>query len=145
MPHAANTRLQRAFTLVEILIVVVILGILAALVVPRFSSAVEESQLETTRHELGKLQRAVEVYQARNGGDAPPNNAATWDLLTSSGEYLKQRPRNALISDAVAGTVIVDGNGPAAGWRSDAGWIYDEATGSVWAVGLDADGNLIPR
>ncbi len=43
---------KRAFTLVEILIVVVILGILAAIVIPQFTSASEEAAANSTHSQL---------------------------------------------------------------------------------------------
>ena len=55
-------QVAHAFTLVEILIVVVILGILAAIVVPSFLGAVDQAAIGTTQSELTKLRRAVEVF-----------------------------------------------------------------------------------
>ena len=55
---------HRAFTLIEILIVVILLGILAALTVPQMSSAASESKATATRRELQQLRLHVELYQA---------------------------------------------------------------------------------
>ena len=60
---------RRAFTLVEILIVVVILGILAAVVVPQFTSAADDANDATVRSQLQTLRSQVELYKAQQGGD----------------------------------------------------------------------------
>ena len=54
--------IRRGFTLVEILIVVVILGILASIVVPQFASATEQAQHVATLDQLNKLRKALALY-----------------------------------------------------------------------------------
>lgn len=138
---------QRAFTLVEILIVVVILGILAAIVVPQFVGAVEESAVTTTKSELEKLRRAVEVFQVRNGHELPAVAAGdgTWgDLIVSSGAYLKEPPANPYVS-GVNAKVIVIGDAPDATYQTAHAWIYNDATGQVWAGGFDSEDQPLPR
>jgi type II secretion system protein G len=62
---------QRGFTLIEILIVVVIIGILATMVVPKFADARREASVSSVRNQLQTLRAQVEVYRAKNGGAAP--------------------------------------------------------------------------
>jgi len=52
-------RQLKAFTLVEILIVVVILGILAAIVVPQFASATSDAQKATVADQVAKMRRLL--------------------------------------------------------------------------------------
>ncbi len=140
-------RVRRAFTLVEILIVVVILGILAAIVVPQFAGATGEAAAGTTNHELEKLRRALDVYQARWSGALPPigEGDGTWGpLVGSGGEYLKAAPRNPYVGGP-NGRVIVIAGEPDSAFQSDYGWIFDQATGRVWAGGFDADDRPLPR
>jgi prepilin-type N-terminal cleavage/methylation domain-containing protein len=70
-----NHRLVRAFTLVEILIVVVILGILAAIVVPQFSGVSEESRRAAFVTELQVFMGAAEYYAAREGQWVPDGSS----------------------------------------------------------------------
>ena len=128
--------MRSAFTLVEILIVVIILGILAALVVPSMVNAADDAAETATYTELGKLRRAVDAYRAREnslpdvtGGDG------TWGGLVSS-EYLKSPPINAWVG-RTNGSVIVLGDTPDGGFQSTHGWIYDPATGQIWAGAHD--------
>ncbi|MAO19616.1 MAG: hypothetical protein CMJ35_15660 [Phycisphaerae bacterium] len=140
-------QIQRAFTLVEILIVVVILGILAAIIVPQFAGAVEDTAVTTTKSELEKLRRAVEVFQVRNGDALPDIEAGdgTWgDLIVSTGAYLKEAPANPYVGGENA-KVITIGDGPDDAFQSAYAWIYDDSTGQVWAAGFDEDDEPLPR
>ncbi len=131
--------IRRGFTLVEILIVVVILGILAAIVVPQYASARREAAEGTVVHELGKLRRAVEVYMVRHDNSLPAveEGDGTWgDLVSSSGEYLKGAPQNPYVG-GVNGSKIVIRETPDDAYQTDYGWIFDESTGQVWAGSFD--------
>jgi general secretion pathway protein G len=78
--HANHlTRLKlRAFTLVELLIVVIILAILAAIIVPQFSSATVDAQETSLDANLAALRSSIELYHAQHGTLSPyPGAAAT--------------------------------------------------------------------
>ena len=59
-------RHQQGFTLIEIMVVVVILGILAAAVVPNIMSRPEQARIEKTKHDIGALESALNIYQLDN-------------------------------------------------------------------------------
>ena len=62
-----NTNIkQRGFTLIEIMVVVVILGILAAAVVPKIMSRPEQARIEKAKHDIGALESALSLYKLDN-------------------------------------------------------------------------------
>lgn len=66
MPMSPRTLVQRGFTLVELLIVVIILAILAAIVIPQFSSATDDTKEAALDANLGGLRNAIELYKAQH-------------------------------------------------------------------------------
>ncbi|MHC4765507.1 MAG: type IV pilin protein, partial [Planctomycetota bacterium] len=55
-------RIRQGFTLIEILIVVVILGILAAIVIPQFTDASQEAAASNLRSQLQTIRSQIELY-----------------------------------------------------------------------------------
>lgn len=138
---------RTAFTLVEILIVVVILGILAAIVVPQFVNARSEAAQGTTFSELQKLRRAVDVYMARHDNVLPDVTAGvgTWgELVAGGGEYLKSAPYNPYVGGTNSRTIVIRGT-PDAAYQTTHGWVFDSTTGTVWAGGFDANDEPLPQ
>ncbi|HNU99475.1 MAG: type II secretion system major pseudopilin GspG [Verrucomicrobia bacterium] len=58
---------QRAFTLIELLLVLVILGILAAIVVPKFSGRTEQARETAARSQLATFGTALDAFEVDNG------------------------------------------------------------------------------
>ena len=61
-------RMKKAFTLIEILIVVVLLGILAAIVIPQFSDASDQAKISAQASDLHTLRGQIQLYRAKTGG-----------------------------------------------------------------------------
>lgn len=135
---------RSAFTLIEILVVVIILGILSAIVVPQFSSASEEAKIESTNVQLQKLRNTLAVYYVRNNSKFPQVTAGlgTWGEVLGEG-YMHVPPNNQYVG--ANGQVITLGVGPDAAFQELYGWIYNPATGDVWAGSYDANDKPLPR
>jgi general secretion pathway protein G len=134
-------RVRRGFTLIEILIVVVILGILAAIVIPQFTDASFEASVSSLQTQLQTVRSQIELYNVQNpatpydaagfgddGAGAQEGNIANfWNALVQ-GDYLQTAPRNPLQN----GSSTV-----AAAAAGGVGWVWDDF-GSAWALNLYA-------
>ena len=60
-------RLTRGFTLIEIMVVVVIMGILAALVVPKLMGRTDEARIMAARQDIATLMQSLKLYKLDNG------------------------------------------------------------------------------
>jgi general secretion pathway protein G len=70
-------RLQAGFTLVELLIVVIILGVLAAIVIPQFSSSTTDAKEASLDSNLATLRNSIELYKIQHTGNIYPGAVAT--------------------------------------------------------------------
>jgi len=134
-------RTLRGFTLVEILIVVVILGILAAIVTPQFANATEQAQKTAMADQIAKIRRSIAIYTIRNDSLKPNITAGvgTWGALIAPGSpYMRQAPVNSWVNGPNSKTIII-GTAADASFLTTHGWIYDPATGNLWAAGFDAN------
>ena len=98
-----RTNLRKGFTLIEILIVVVILGILAAVVIPQFTNAADDASVSSARTQLQTMRSQIELYRAQNGAYPSSNgsNAGSdqdsngsqdqWDDMIAEG-YMRSSP-----------------------------------------------------
>ena len=115
---------RKAFTLIEILIVVVILGILAAVVIPQFTNAADEANNAGVRTQLQTLRSQIELYRAENGED--PDLASTgWSDMINGG-YLPGPPKNPITGSSTFGSGATDG------WRFGA---YTIDGSNNWSAG----------
>lgn len=75
------------FTLIELIIVLAILGMLAALAIPQFTTVLDNSGLKTDQANLAVVQTALEVYKADNNGKPPtltPGEGDGFDRLVTA-------------------------------------------------------------
>lgn len=61
-----NTKDQRGFTLIEIMVVVVIMGILAALVVPKLMGRADDARIAAAKQDISTMMQALKLYKLDN-------------------------------------------------------------------------------
>lgn len=133
-----RSRSPRGFTLVEILIVVVILGILASIVIPQFTNASESAKASSITSQLRTIRGQLQLYQVQHNGSYPTlaQLQASWGVMTSKthvdgtinasgayGPYLQQPPKNPIENSSTVAAAAAAG----------VGWVYDASTGNIRA------------
>jgi len=132
--RSASRTGRPGFTLVELMIVVVILGILAAVVIPQISEATTATQLSSLRENLAIIRKQISLYRLQHGDypdigsfaaqmtqrtdrDGTPNSSGAY------GPYLVSIPVNPFTMGGSGNDVSSDPAG------IDKAWYYEEATG----------------
>jgi len=152
-------RASRGFTLIEILIVVIILGILAAIVIPQFSNASTSAKTSAVLSTAQSLRQQVALYKLQHNDKLPDGSTSAkfWTAMTTQtdstgtayaagapdgpfGPYMQSIPANSLNQS----TVVFDSAQTFPGAVGTAcGWVYDYTggTGRVW--GTDSTGKTL--
>lgn len=84
---------RRAFSFVEIIIVVAILGILGAMVIPRFNNQSDLARVNATVKDFRTFETAINVYAMKNNGSMPTSNS---ELQSEVEEYLPAGSTSAI-------------------------------------------------
>ncbi|MDB5322274.1 MAG: putative fimbrial protein [Phycisphaerales bacterium] len=144
-----NQRNRSGFTLVEILIVVIILGILAAIVIPKFTNASSEAKRNTLTSTLHSLRSQIELYMLQHGDKPPVLTGTDWTPLTdqitvgaqTTGPYIMTSPTNPVNGQSGILAVTSDQIGGAAVGAANIGFVYNSKNGKVW--GTNTAGNKV--
>jgi general secretion pathway protein G len=139
-------RSVRGFTLVEILIVVIILGILAAIVIPQFTNASNDARQNSVASTLQTMRSQIELFKIQHS-DTPPVAAGMWSIMTGKssttdiqtpaatgvfGPYLQQAPINPANGASAVGAAAAAG----------VGWVYTtNATGGYTLEAVNTTGS----
>jgi general secretion pathway protein G len=135
---------KSGFTLIEILIVVVILGILAAIVIPQFTDASTEAKTSSLCSDLQTMRSQIELYKVQHNDALPGGGGATFtEALTGYtdidgdvqaaagagvyGPYLQKIPTNQFVDSNGIDMTGTPGN------DSGSGWDFNTTTGAFYA------------
>ncbi|HUU45796.1 MAG TPA: prepilin-type N-terminal cleavage/methylation domain-containing protein [Acidobacteriota bacterium] len=127
-------RSNKGFTLIELMIVVVIIGILAALAIPRFMASTTKSKQSEAKQLLKQvyvMERAYRQEYDTYWGNGVTSDAANPNNFSRIGVQVMTTARYsyAIVSDATTFTVTATGN------------LDDDATIDTWTI--DHNGNLL--
>jgi prepilin-type N-terminal cleavage/methylation domain-containing protein len=151
------TKKQKGFTLVELMIVVAIIGVLAAVAIPKFADMLEKSKEGATKGNLSAIKSSISNYYADNQGTYPANlNTATFSIGSemypafmpayietlpavkvtgkhaNNGAHANRGPGQGSLADTSAVTTGTHTNPAFVATSSGKGWKYDPALGHFW-------------
>ena len=150
--HSGNTcgsRLrpstEQGFTLVELLVVMVIIGILAAVAAPKLLSTSKNATDNGTKQTLGVVRNAIEMYAADNSGAFPGADGTQTTFYNNLSPYLRTgAPFPSSLVGAKNNSVRIQTSGQllTADANPTAGWAYDNVSGQFIAnsSALSSDG-----
>lgn len=134
---------SKGFTLIELMIVVAIIGILAAVAIPKFADMLEKAREGATKGNVGAIKSAISIYYGDNMGSWPGS------LDNYFNNYMDKLPPvkvthpgtgAQLAGTNYSHTVIATaaGTAPVIATNTD-GWLYNKLTGDLWVNNSQTD------
>jgi len=88
--NGTRMKSNSGFTLIELILVTVIIGILAGMVVVTFGGRVQESQIRTAKGDIMSLSTAIDLYALDHNDTYPPTLAALTEAVNGRRNYVKE-------------------------------------------------------
>jgi general secretion pathway protein G len=120
----ARTR-RSGFTLIELVVVVLILGIIAAIAAPKMFNVAGDARLNSTKQSLQVVRDAIELYYSQNNAYPPATDDATFK--TALKPYIRGKFPSSPIGNT-NGTVRMGTTDPLTASGTE-GWAYNGTTG----------------
>ena len=142
---------EKGFTLIELLIVIVILGVLAAAIIPNLSKFVGSGNVGAANAELASTRTAISAYESDNNGTLPTSATGSAPVTGGAGivvnsvlqgatGYVQGTIKGLYKTDAT-GTILQAANGT---WTTTIVFANVAGSGLMWAKGTGAAGTYAP-
>jgi general secretion pathway protein G len=125
---SGNNR-KRAFTLIEVLIVVIIMAVLAATIIPQFADSTTDAKRSAMEFDLHTMRSQAELYKMHSGSYPATLKDMTSTTPDGYGPYIDAVPENPFNSSSAEAAVSSVPTGPNA---TGEGWLYMKSTGQIW-------------
>ncbi len=128
-----NTRSEhiRGFTLIEVIVVIVVLGIVASVAIPKYRDVTQETKKSACRSSLTELRSAISIYYSDRAVTAGAPSWPEIDSLRTIGVVMQFLiPPNPFQPNAPDS--IVTGVTPGVTVGTRGGWAYKPSTGQIW-------------
>lgn len=119
-----NQQNRKGFTLVELVVVVLVIGIIAAIAAPKMFDTANDARLNSTVQSLTILRDSIELYRASNGS-YPTTQAQIESML--KGPFPKNQIAAAANDASIS--IVTDGTALSASGAHD--WKYDSTSGEL--------------
>jgi len=132
---------QKGFTLIELMIVVAIIAILAAIAIPQYQNYVARSQISKAVAEAGALKTAYEDCLAR--GDDPSDDTVCVNIKSNVDTTFGTVTVSVTDADTGAGTIAEEITGGTPKANGTITWTRDDD--GVWTCGATQAASLAPK
>ena len=129
MNNVVSRRLRRGFTLVELTVVILIIGIVATIAAPRFFDSVGTAKNKSSAQTIEVVRDAIELFRANNT-TYPGANGDANTLKADLGPFLRKGFPTAQVGN-VNTDVFVSATDPLVVAGASEGWIYNKTTGEI--------------
>lgn len=131
MVTGSSSSIRRGFSLIELVVVILILGVIAAIAAPRMFDTADDAANHSTRQTLAVIRNAIEIYRVKNQA-YPPIGSGT-EFQDALRTYLNAPlPVPSCLTGKTAAVLADTSTGLDATPDNDsaAGWVYKQSSGS---------------